>query len=171
MRRVYPQNTNAIPKARCAQCLMVLTAQNEVEPPPIKPSVDEAIRYRLAQGHPTVHAGANDATGMGQAQRDDPTCHEVLTWFGDDLSPARSPTLRLEGAVGGLKWFNSRFDRLRLVHYREGTILLAILAETRQGEEAIKTKQMKTSKKLRLLCQFLREQQYYRWPIQRHIRV
>ena len=114
---------------------MVLTAQNEVEPPPIKPSVDEAIRYRLAQDPPTVHEGASDAAELGQAQQEDPTCHEVLTWFRDSLSPARPPTPRPEGAVGELKWFNSRFEKLRLVHFSDGTILLVILAENRQGEE------------------------------------
>ena len=94
----------------------------------------------MAQEPPTVHDGASDAAGIGQAQREDPTCHEVLTWFSADLSPARPPTLRPEGAVGELKWFNSRFEKLRLVYYTNGTILLAILAETRQGEEAVKNK-------------------------------
>ena len=127
---VYPKDIDAMCPPRCAQCLMVLKAQNEIEPPPIKPSVEEAIRYRLAQDPPTVHDWASDASGMGRAQREDPTCHEVLTWFGGDLS-------RPEETVGELKWF-SRFEKLRLVHFSKGTILLAILSETRQGEEAIK---------------------------------
>ena len=126
------------PQSRCAQCLMVLAAQNEVEPPPPKPMVEEAIGYRLAQDPPTIHDGASVAAGLAQAQREDPTCHEVIAWFGGDPSPARPPTLRPEETVGELQWFNSRFDKLRLVHYRDGTILLAILTEARQGEEAIK---------------------------------
>ena len=83
---------------------MVLAAQNEVEPPrPLKPNVEEAIGYRLAQDTPTVHDGASDASGMGRAQREDPTCQEVLTWFRGDLSPARPPTLRPEETGGELK--------------------------------------------------------------------
>ena len=53
---------------------------------------------------------------MGRAQREDPACQEVLTWFGGDPSPARPPTLRPEETNGDLKWFNSRFEKLRLVH-------------------------------------------------------
>ena len=81
---------------------------------------------------------------MSQAQREDPTCREVLNWFGDNLTPARPPTLRPEETVGELKWFSNRGDRLRLVKYLDGTTLLAILAETRQGEKAENEKNEKT---------------------------
>ena len=83
---------------------------------------------------------------MGQAQRADPACQEVLTWFGGDLSPARPPTLRPEESKGELKWLNSRFEKQMLVHFSEGTILLAILSETKQGEEAIKNENFETTK-------------------------
>ena len=88
------------PHSRCAQCVLVLAAQKEVEPPPRKPDIDEAIGYRLIQDAPAVQEGAWDASGIGQAQRTDPACQEVLTWFGGDLSPARPPTLRPEEANG-----------------------------------------------------------------------
>ena len=86
------------------------------------------------------------ASGMGRAQREDPACQEVLTWFGGDPSPARPPTLRPEETNGELKWFNSRFEKLRLVHFNKDTILLAILSETKQGEEPKKNEKFKTMK-------------------------
>ena len=73
-------------------------------------------------------------------------CQEVFTWFGGDLSPARPPTLRPEETSGELKWFNSRFEKLRLVHYNDGTILLAILSETEQGEKPLKNENLEAVK-------------------------
>jgi hypothetical protein len=80
--RLYPKNIDAMrPPIKVDPMPNGVTDQNEVEPRSIKPSVDEAIRYRLAQDPPTVHKGVSDAAGLGQAQREDPTCHEVLTLF------------------------------------------------------------------------------------------
>ena len=104
------------------------------------------IGYRLIQDTPAVHEGASDASGMGRAKRADLACQEVLTWFGGDLSAARPPTLWQEEAKVELKWFNSRFEKLRLVHFNKGTILLAILSETKQGEEPLKNEKFETTK-------------------------
>ena len=115
----------------------------------MKPNLDEAIGYRLAQDPPTVHEGVSDAAGLSQAQQEDLTCQEVLTWFRDNPSPACPPTLRPEREEGELKWYNNRFGRLRLVQFSDWTILLAILAETRQGEKVENEEEKKNMKKHR----------------------
>ena len=58
MHRVHPKDNNALcPHSRCAQCVLVLAAQKEVEPPPRKPDIDEEIGYRLVQEAPAVREG------------------------------------------------------------------------------------------------------------------
>ena len=98
------------PHSRCAQCVLVLAAQQEVEPPPRKPDIDEEIGYRLVQEAPAVREGVWEPATLSLAQGADPACQGVFTWFGGDLSPARPPTLRPEETSGELKWFNSRFE-------------------------------------------------------------
>jgi hypothetical protein len=134
------------PHSRCAQCVLVLAAQQEVEPPPRKPDIDEEIGYRLVQEAPAIREGVWDPATLSMAQGADPACQEVFTWFGGDLSPTRPPTLRPEETSGELKWFNSRFEKLRLVHYKDGTILLAILSETEQGEKPSKNENLEAVK-------------------------
>ena len=84
------------------------------------------------QDLPTIR----DSRSLNRAQRTDPACQEVLSWFRGDLTLARPPTLHPEEAEGEIKCFAKRFSRLRLVQFDTGATLLAILAETRQGMKA-----------------------------------
>ena len=72
MRRTHPQHFSGLCPPyppRCAQCLELLNAQNELEPPPpIKPNIDDTIRYGLIQDPPTILEFI-DSRRMSKAQQ------------------------------------------------------------------------------------------------------
>ena len=100
-----------------------------------------------------------DSRSLNRAQQMDPACQEELSWFRGDLTLSPPPTLHPKEAEGEIKWFAKRYSRPSLVQYDKVATLLAILAETKQGEKAeIAKKSNDIFKKIRLLCQFPKRQ-------------
>ena len=77
-----------------------------------------------------------DSRSLNRAQQMDPACQEELSWFRGDLTLSPPSTLHPKEAEGEIKWFAKRYSRLSLVQYDKVATLLAILAETKQGEKA-----------------------------------